>query len=93
MYRRKPIGSEEWQTNEWWWEREWRHVGDFFFFAGTDVAFYICPEADMAEFEAILDGTDRNAGDPAPPCIDPTWGLERIFAHLLKIPTDDISPF
>jgi hypothetical protein len=92
MYRRKGRDSE-WSTYEWWWEREWRHVGHFYFNPGTDVAFYLCPESDIQEFNALLEKTKRNVGDPPPPCIDPAWGLERILAHLLKLPSKDISPF
>ncbi len=92
MYRRKGKDSE-WSTYEWWWEREWRYVGDFYFNPGTDVAFYLCPESDITEFNALLEKTKRNAGDSPPPCIDPAWGLERILAHLLKLNPKDISPF
>jgi Putative abortive phage resistance protein AbiGi, antitoxin len=95
MYRlKKNEGVEQKESMyEWWWEREWRHVGSMHFNPGKDVAFYLCPEADMAEFKGLLEGTRRDAGMPPPPCIDPAWGLERILAHLLKLPHSEISPF
>jgi hypothetical protein len=92
MYRRWSREENEWKTNEWWWEREWRHVGDFYFFVHR-VAFYICPEADMPEIQDVIEATRPNRGQPPPPCVDPSWGLDRIFAHLLGIDRDDINPF
>jgi hypothetical protein len=78
---------------EWWWEREWRHLGPLSFAPGKDVAFYICPESEMTEFNKMLQQTKRDAGAPPPPCIDARWGLERILAHLMNLRPDEISPF
>jgi hypothetical protein len=38
---------------EFWWEREWRHVGDFHF-ADSDIAFGFAPEANIDEFEELM---------------------------------------
>lgn len=42
-----PAGQKEF-----WWEREWRHVGDFHF-GLEDVALVLCSEAEHAAFEVI----------------------------------------
>ncbi|WP_270680624.1 abortive infection system antitoxin AbiGi family protein [Nocardiopsis suaedae] len=41
---------------EFWWEREWRHVGDFEFLAPSDIVVAFVPERDHGEFRAVLTG-------------------------------------
>jgi hypothetical protein len=67
---------------EYWWEREWRHVGDF----SLSVRFIvICPERDY----------DKVAGPSLPkmPFIDPSWSLEQIIGRLAGFKSEDIDPF
>jgi Putative abortive phage resistance protein AbiGi, antitoxin len=78
------------KTREFWWEREWRHVRDMFC-PVKDVAMYLCPEAEIPEFEALI--AQSALGYRPPPCIDPRWGLEQIIAHLAGLAPADISPF
>jgi hypothetical protein len=78
-----------WDVNgrirEFSWEREWRHVGSLHLPASGVI--WICPEADIAELRGQV-------GEQASyPWIDPTWGLERIIAHLAGFTAADISPF
>jgi len=61
---------------EFWWEREWRHRGDFHF-ALADVALGLCPERRIKEFERFTEKLERRI-----PFVDPKWGIERIIAHL-----------
>lgn len=61
---------------EFWWEREWRYVGDFTF-TSEEVALVIAPEADHAAFEKLAGGK----------VVDGTWSLERIIANLTKVST------
>lgn len=59
---------------EFWWEREWRHVGDFDL---PNHVIIICQEEEFHEFEEPFRGKDWG-----PKCIDPNWGLEKIIARL-----------
>jgi hypothetical protein len=61
---------------EFWWEREWRHRGDFHF-SLYSVALGLAPERKIAEFEKFTKGLGRKV-----PFVDPKWGLEKIVAHL-----------
>jgi hypothetical protein len=61
---------------EFWWEREWRHVGNFMF---TDRMIVLCPEGEFAEVKQIVD--DNPLGVDAT-FVDPHWGLEQIISRL-----------
>jgi Putative abortive phage resistance protein AbiGi, antitoxin len=68
--------------HEFWWEREWRRIGDFVF-TDAEIALVLCPETDHKEFEALLPGK----------CIDPRWSLERMIAKLVGLRAADVTPF
>jgi hypothetical protein len=75
------------QPKEFWWEREWRHVGDLHLPVGKVI--WLCPEREIKKLKDH-DGdpvTDREA------VIDPRWGLEQIIAHLAGFTSQDITPF
>ena len=60
---------------EFWWEREWRHVGAFELPAHIIV---LCPECELAAFcEAVDQQPGRSAA-----FIDARWGLEQIISRL-----------
>lgn len=61
---------------EFWWEREWRHRGDFHF-SLHDVALGLAPENRIGEFEKFTKTLGRRV-----PFVDPKWGMEKIIAHL-----------
>jgi hypothetical protein len=69
---------------EWWWEREWRHVGDLAL--PHSAMIWLCPEADI---EAV----NARVGYELQPWVDPTWGLEEIIARLAGFPLHEVSPF
>lgn len=70
---------------EFWWEREWRHVGNLSL--PFQKLIWLCPEDEIATL------TDHD-GDPLrEPVIDPRWGLEQIIAHLAGFKAADITPF
>jgi hypothetical protein len=69
---------------EFWWEREWRHVGHLQL--PESGVIWLCPEEEMDELSTAH-------GDRAQPCVDPRWGLEQIIARLADIPDGDITPF
>ena len=69
---------------EWWWEREWRHVGDLAL--PSTGMIWLCPEADIAEVNA-------RAGYELASWVDPIWGLEEIIPRLAGFSLKDVSPF
>ena len=69
---------------EFWWEREWRKVGDFIV-PRHCIAF--CPETEIDEFKAHVRGSVYAHVN----FIDPSWSLEKIIAHLAGIPPADID--
>jgi hypothetical protein len=79
----EPMGTWPPRQREFWWEREWRHLGDFAFDL-EDVAFVICPEQEHQRFE--------NLAKPKK-CVDANWSLERMVAKLVGLTPSDISPF
>jgi hypothetical protein len=72
---------------EFWWEREWRHVGDFRF-RESDIAFGFAPEAYIEEFEDFMHRPKRRSVR----FVDSTWSTERMIAHLARY-RGILSPF
>lgn len=64
------------------WEREWRHVGSFSF-NFSDVAFGLCPQERIKEFETLVKGQF--------PFIDPDWDADVLSKHLLSIGRKDLA--
>jgi len=88
----EPMGTWPGRTREFWWEREWRHVGDFHL---PNIGyFFLCPEDEIEDFvprheeEPNFEWNRRKRR-----FLDPRWGLERIIAHLGGVPKDDVTPF
>lgn len=75
---------------EFWWEREWRYVGDFAF-SVKEVALGLCPEKEIGHFQDLA--RDLAGKGRYPPFIDPGWSLERIIAHTSGLAQSDVSPF
>ncbi len=70
------MGTWDGSKKEFWWEREWRHLGHLPFLK-RDLAVVLCPEEDMEDFKPLLKSKRRTV-----PMVDPRWGLERMIAHL-----------
>lgn len=88
----EQMGSWAKRSKEFWWEREWRHVGPFEF--GTrQVVAVLAPESAHDDLEGEIDGLDKAWKRRRVPLIDPRWGLERMIAALARIDTDDVGPF
>jgi len=70
---------------EFWWEREWRHLGDFDL---PDHVILICPDKDGThdEFEKLAKKLGHSAK-----CVDPYWGLEQIIARLGGFSQEDVK--
>jgi hypothetical protein len=62
---------------EFWWEREWRHRGNYNFLY-SDVAFGLAPEDSVDEFEEFVKKLARRRIR----FLDPSWSLEKMIAHL-----------
>jgi Putative abortive phage resistance protein AbiGi, antitoxin len=72
---------------EFWWEREWRHVGDFHFFY-SDVVLGFAPEEEVEDFEELMHKPNRRSIR----FVDPCWSAERMIAHLTQT-KGNLSPF
>lgn len=87
----EQMGTWPQGQKEFWWEREWRHIGDVALPFGC---LYLCPEDEFDEFVPRIDGEHISAWNRRKrEYIDPRWGLEQIVAHLAAMPPEDVSPF
>lgn len=99
LFRVAPFVEQmgDWSTEfytsrkEFWWEREWRHVGNFFVNPFNTVAL-LAPVSDHAELRRVLAETGR-WGSREVPILDPNWGLERMLAVLSGVNDRDLGPF
>lgn len=79
----EQMGNPSGTRKEFWWEREWRHVGHFRFqFADLVVVF--APEEEHDEFEEHL--REIKTRGRLPSLVDASWGLERMIAALARVP-------
>ncbi len=70
---------------EFWWEREWRCVGDLVF--ATDDIVVFAPEDEHEAMNQRLRSARRNL----PAFVDAQWGLERMIASLTEV--SEVGPF
>lgn len=80
---------------EFWWEREWRHLGSFRF-SYDQLALGLCPEERIDEFEAymrLLAARRDDATAEEVRFVDPRWGLEQIIGTLAGVEPRFLSPF
>jgi len=87
----EQMGTGDGYRKEFWWEREWRKVGDLRFFWKNVVTAFV-PEDDHMSFAAELTGQHQGL-EELPPLLDPNWGLERMIAALRGLPASDVGPF
>lgn len=83
----EQMGTWEGSRKEFWWEREWRHVGDFEL---PHPVIVLCPEEEIPEIRAINE--NENDGVPHAACIDPRWSLEQIIARTAGFSPDHVGP-
>jgi len=78
----EQMGTWENSRKEFWWEREWRHHGDF-----TLPPHYIglCPSGEIGAFEDLAGSCGRPAH-----FIDPRWCLEEIIGRLAGFDADEV---
>lgn len=70
---------------EFWWEREWRHVGNFTLGHRFIV---LCPEGEIAYFKDVSKDSDSQR---MLSYLDPQWSLERIIASLAGFREEDVE--
>lgn len=85
----EQMGNPAGTRKEFWWEREWRHVGDVHFEA-SDIAVVFAPESEHASLQESLE-SDPDYQARIPKLIDVAWGLERMVGVLAGVP--DLGPF
>jgi len=75
---------------EFWWEREWRHVGDFHL-PGTFIV--LCPSAEIPQLQAVIDALGPLEAPNRVSYLDPTWSLEMIIGKLAGFGGGELGPF
>jgi hypothetical protein len=75
---------------EFWWEREWRHVGHLHVPWQHIVAVFAPNNQHSRLLEQMTEGVSPKY--TAPPLLDPRWGLERMIASLAHIDAADAGP-
>jgi len=75
---------------EFWWEREWRHVGSLAF-SWSDVVAVFAPTGEHGYLRDAMTQMG-NGGCPPPPFLDPNWGLERMVSALRGVSPSEAGP-
>jgi hypothetical protein len=88
----EQMGNPSGKRKEFWWEREWRHAGDFGFSPRSVVAVF-APQAEHSGLASEIAALDGRWSRREVPLLDPEWGLERMIAGLARIDEDDIGPW
>lgn len=86
----EQMGPTKYSRKEFWWEREWRRIGDFPLHPRRTVAV-LAPAHDHERLRKEL--TEINERWGARPILDPRWGLERMIAAMAQISDEHIGPF
>lgn len=76
-----PFGTRK----EFWWEREWRHVGDF---SLPSHVIGLCPEAEIDDFVNYCTSIGKASFKA---WIDPRWSLEEMIARLAGFQADQVG--
>src|SRR6266516_3190177 len=87
----EQMGPTKDSRKEFWWDREWRHVGDFTFDPGHIVVAF-APEDQQASLRAELRKATASDYDGLT-FVDVNWGLERIIGALANVDAADLGPF
>ena len=78
----EQMGSPSGVRKEFWWEREWRHVGHFEF-VPRNIVVVFAPEHDHEELRNEVESWGDYVRVPA--FVDARWGLERMIAALARV--------
>ncbi|WDZ91197.1 abortive infection system antitoxin AbiGi family protein [Nocardiopsis sp. HUAS JQ3] len=93
IFRLTPFLEQMGGTKEFWWEREWRYVGDFVFQPKKLVVAFV-PEAEQESFREDLAEVNPSYTDGKRklPLVDCDWSLERMITAIAGV-TEDVGPF
>lgn len=83
----EQMGTGEGYRKEFWWEREWRHRGNFNLPPWYTV---LCPQDDVAEIKGVVEELNS---EPSVSYVDPGWSLEMIIGRLAGVPFSKLGPF
>jgi hypothetical protein len=93
----EPMGAWPSGQREFWWEREWRKIGDYRL-AEDEIAFWLCPEDEIESFESFIrEEWELDAVSPdarlkfGQRFVDLRWSVEEIIASLVG--KDGATPF
>lgn len=86
----EQMGPTSTGRKEFWWEREWRKIGNVSVFPRRVVAV-LAPEGEHDEIETFLATQGERWADR--PLLDPCWGLERMIVKMANVPDDHVGPF
>lgn len=78
---------------EFWWEREWRHIGDYSLGFPSRIVAILAPEGEHESVRQELAGLQIPERWHTRPLLDPKWGLERMIATLSGVNEDYVRPF
>lgn len=88
----EQMGPTNTGRKEFWWEREWRCVGDFQF-VGKQVVALLAPQSDHAAIEDEIRAFSGSWARRVPPLLDPDWGQERMIGSMSGIDDEQLGPF
>jgi hypothetical protein len=92
----EQMGKPVMTRKEFWWEREWRHVGNLRIPWPQLVAVFV-PESDQEAFQAELnEELGEKTTEQFPDTLrmlDPCWGLERMIACFAGVSPEHVGPF
>lgn len=86
-------GIEPWEGSyrkEFWWEREWRHTGNFDLPTNYII---LCPSSEILTVKAAIDELDEFDRPNKVSYIDPRWSLEMIIGKLAGFGSDELGAF
>jgi len=87
----EQMGPTNYSPQEFWWEREWRHIRDYHLSFPSRIVAIFAPAEDHKYLRKDL--ADINEPWGRRPILDPRWGLERMIAALAQINDKHIGPF
>jgi hypothetical protein len=82
------MGVWESRRKEFWWEREWRHHGDFTL---PPTYIVLAPEAEHQTLDMLVDALAPETTKVS--FVDPAWSLEMIIGRLAGFETRELGPF
>lgn len=88
----EQMGNPSGTRKEFWWEREWRKVGDFAFRPRKVVAV-LAPEQEHDGMRQEIANLDADWKRRNVPLLDPSWGLQRMMSAMAGIDPDDAGPW